>query len=387
MVMPLFYGLAALGLLLTALQLAAVRSCVRAKRGKASGFTPPVSILKPLKGIDDNLFDNLDSFCSLDYPVYEIIFALRSADDPAYKVARKVKERHPEKDIRIVAEWCDEGLNPKVNNLTPAYRVSKHGFILISDSNVLVDKDYLRDTVRHMEDAEVGLVSNLIRGVRSRTVGSLLENMHLNSFIAGGVCFFEKFMRRPCVVGKSMLIRKECLEEIGGFGSVKDHLAEDYILGRKMKEAGMKVVLSNHVINTVNEYWQVRQFMARHARWGRLRRRIGGPAYILELITNPDLMSLVPLVVYGPTRYTVSAVMAVWTLKAAMDYMTGRLVGSDIHALFYLLSPVKDLLIGLVWFVPVFSNKVEWRGDRYIICKDSLLQPCREDHGKSVVAY
>ena len=123
-----------------------------------------------MKGLDDNLFENLESFCTQDYPTYEIILALREISDPAYKVAVKIKEKFKDRDISIIAQWCEEGLNPKVNNLIPAYRASKYDFFLISDSNVLADKDYLRDTVQHMEDGEVGLVSNLIRGIGGRTV-------------------------------------------------------------------------------------------------------------------------------------------------------------------------------------------------------------------------
>ncbi|MGA2192919.1 MAG: ceramide glucosyltransferase [Nitrospirota bacterium] len=386
MVALLFYSIAAFGLVLYVIQVFAVRSCVSAP-GKATDFMPPVSILKPLKGIDDNLFDNLESFCKQDYPEYEIVFALRDLTDPACKVALKVKDKYPDQDITIVAKWCDDGLNPKVNNLIPAYRVSKYGLVLVSDSNVLVEKDYLREIVRHMEDPEVGLVSSLIRGIRARTLGSVFENLHLNSFTVGGVCFLEKVLKMPCVVGKSMLLRKKHFEEIGEWSGVKEYLAEDYILGRKMKEAGKKVVLSNHFINTVNEYWQVGQFTARHTRWGKLRWRIGGPKYFAELIGNPVLMSLIPLMVFGPTRITLPATFLVWSLKSLGDYSIGRTVRSDLHPLFYLFVPLKDIIIGIVWFVPIFSNKVEWRGDRYIISKDSFLYPCPEDETRSVAAY
>ena len=387
MVMAIFYGLAAFGLILCLIQVAAVRSCVRNRVCKASGFTPPVSILKPLKGIDDNLFDNLESFCNLDYPDYELILALRSPDDPAFKVARKIKDKYPDRDIKIVAEWCEDGLNPKVNNLVPAYRVSRYPFILISDSNVLVGKDYLMDTMAQMEDPDVGLVSNMIRGVRGRTLGSVFENLHLNTFIAGSVSFFDRFLKRPCVVGKSMFLRREYLDRLGGFRAVKDHLAEDYIIGRRMREMGKKVVLSSYAIETVNEYWQVRQFVARHSRWGKLRWRIGGPAYLQELIANPVVMSAVPLALAGHSWLTLSAPVIVWSFKVALDYAMGRLIGADLHPAHYFLSPVKDLVIGVVWFVPIFSNKVEWRGDRYIIGKDSHLYPCQEGPSKSVVAY
>jgi len=375
MIFVAFSLLTAFGLGIYYLQVAAVRSCISQPNLEAGLYEPPVSILKPLKGMDDSLFENLESFCQQDYPEYEIIFALRSFDDPAYRVALRIKEQFPARDISIVAEWCGEGLNPKVDTLVPAYRASKHGFVLISDSNVRVEKEYLKEIVKHMQDPEVGLVSNLIRGVGSGSLGSALENLHLNTFVVGGVCFLDRFMKTPCVVGKSMFIRREHLEKLGGFGEVKDHLAEDYIFGRKMKQLGKKVVLSNHIINTVNESWHVRQFLARHIRWGKLRRQIGGAAYLLELLGNPVVMSLVPLFLLGISSMTLFLPLAAFSLKAAGDYFMGRLIKAGANPVLYLLSPLKDVLIGMAWFVPVFSNKVEWRGDRYIIGKDSFLSP------------
>jgi ceramide glucosyltransferase len=371
-----FYYLTGLGFLIYLVQVLAVRSVVKAP-GEKNGHLPPISVLKPLKGLDDNLFENLESLCNQDFPEYEIIFGLREISDPAYKVAVKIKEKYKDRDITILPQWCEEGLNPKVNNLIPAYRASKYDFFLISDSNVLADKDYLRDTVRHMQDGSVGLVSNLIRGVGGRTVGSVLENLHLNTFILCGVCFLEKILKMPCVVGKSMLIRKSHFERIGGFGAVKDHLAEDYIIGRKMKEAGFKVALSNHVINTVNVYWQTGQFVSRHARWGKLRYRIGGVSYPAELLGNFVFISFVPLLFRGPSKFTVLLPVSAWLLKSCGDYLTGRILESEMHPLLYLFSPLKDMIIGVVWFVPIFSNSIEWRGDRYTITKDSLLHPCK----------
>ncbi|MDA8241745.1 MAG: ceramide glucosyltransferase [Nitrospiraceae bacterium] len=339
---------------------------------------PPVSILKPLKGLDDGLFDNLESFCNLDYPEYELIFALQNQNDPAYKVVKKIKDKYPARDICIVVEHCDEGLNPKVNNLIPAYRKAKYDLILISDSNVRVEKDYLSDISRHMADASVGLVSNMIRGISGRSVGAVLENLHLNSFIVGSVCFLDKYLRMPCVIGKSMLMRKDDLEAIGGFGAVKDLLAEDYIIGERIHRLGKKVLLSNHVINNVNEYWGVKKFINRHTRWGKLRWKIGGAKYFPELLSNAVFMSFIPLIFLPFTKLSLFLAAATSVTKIARDYYLGNRLGADMHPLLYAFTPFKDLVIGSLWFVPVLSNTVAWRGNRYIIGKDSLLFPYPE---------
>jgi len=378
----IFAGLTIIGLICYALQLAAVRSYtsqpVSSSGEGASLPLPPISILKPLRGLDDNLFDNLESFCLLDYPEYEIIFALQDYNDPAYKVAHRVKDKYPGKNISLVVERCNAGLNPKVNNLIPAYKASRYGHILISDSNVMAGKDYLKEMAKHLSDPEVGLVSSIIRGVGARTPGSVFENLHLNSFIIGSVCFLDKFLKIPCVIGKSMLMKKSDLEALGGLKAFKDVLAEDYIIGKKMKESGKKVALSTHAINNVNHYWGIKKFMNRHTRWGKLRWRIGGIRYMLELFGNPVFMSFIPLLLTGISDVKVSFAIIVGLIKICGDIYIGERIGSEMNPLLYLLSPVKDIVIGIVWFIPIIDNTVVWRGNRYIIGKDSALSPIQE---------
>jgi ceramide glucosyltransferase len=338
----------------------------------------PVSILKPLKGLDDNLFDNLESFCMQDYPEYEIIFSLQDYNDPAYKVARKIKDKYPERDISLIVERCNEGLNPKVNNLLAAYRTSKYEHVLISDSNVLVDKTYLREIAGSMNEPGVGLVSNLIKGIGGRSIGSVFENLHMNSFVMGSVCFLDKFLKMPCVVGKSMLMRKADLDAIGGLRAFKDILAEDYMIGKMMHEKGKKVVLSHYMIKNVNHYWGIRKFINRHTRWGKLRWKIGGPKYFTELMGNTVFMSSLPVALWEPSKLTVSFALLVCLAKIAGDYYMGRRAGSDLNPFLYFLAPLKDIVIGFIWFVPVLSTTVVWRGNRFIIGKNSVLVPCPE---------
>jgi ceramide glucosyltransferase len=394
--MTLFGICAAISIVATVLyllQVGAARSLIR-ERSESDGSTappretslPPVSILKPLRGLDDNLFDNLASFCTQDYPEYEILFALQDRNDPAYKVAKKVQDAHPGSNITLVVERCNAGLNPKVNNLIPAYRRSRHPSILISDSNVLVDKNYLREIMRRAQDPAVGLVSNVIRGVGGRSLGAVLENLHLNSFIIGSVSFLDRFLGMPCVIGKSMLMKKADLEALGGLSAFKDILAEDFIIGREMRRAGKKVVLSSYLINNVNEYWSVRRFLNRHTRWGKLRWKIGGYKYLSELLANPVFVAALPIMVSGPARTELSFAGLIALIKVLGDAALGRVIdagspGSGMtkrSPFIYLLGPLKDLLIGFLWFVPLLSPTVVWRGNRYLIGKDSRLSPCPE---------
>jgi ceramide glucosyltransferase len=387
------------GIILYLFQVGSACSLVKQKRTYAGGIstTPagslhPVSILKPLRGLDDNLFDNLASFCTQDYPSYEIIFCLQDINDPAYKVASKVKEKSPERNITIVVENCNIGLNPKVNNLIPAYRRARHPYILISDSNVMVDENYLKEIMGHTADPSVGLVSNLIRGIGGRSLGALFENLHLNSFVIGSVSFLDRVLGMPCVVGKSMLMKKDDLEALGGLAAFKDILAEDFIIGREMRRSGKKVVLSNYLVCNVNEYWSVKRFLNRHTRWGKIRWKIGGIKYISELLANPVFIAALPLLFRGPSRETLSLAAFVGLIKVLGDSLTGRTIASSAaitydhkqSPLIYFLAPLKDILIGILWFVPLLSSTVVWRGNRYLIEQDSRLIP---GHGTDVWSW
>ena len=338
-------------------------------------FSPPISILKPLKGLDDDLLDNLVSFCKQDYPDYEIIFCLEEANDPALKLAEKIQKMYPRKRISIVIKEGDYALNPKVNNLVTAYRKSQFPYFLISDSDVRVDKDYLAEIIKHMEDPRVGLVSNLTRGIDSRTIGALLENLHLNSFVIGNVALLTAFFKIPVVVGKSMLIRKKTFEEIGGFETVKNVLAEDYVIGQRMHKKGARVITSSHVINAVNHSRTLKQFLKRHARWGKLRWKLGVIGYVSEIISNAVFIACLSLVALGPTPRSITLAAAVFCLKIMGDYALGKRILSAHRFLHYCISPLKDIVIGFIWFVPFISRTVKWRRHKYKITKGSVLVP------------
>lgn len=393
----IFTGLVAIGIIDVVLQNLAIRALIPKNRilpeadfligekegmsrkatsispSASTGFYPPISILKPLKGLDDDLSYNLTSFCKQAYPDYEIIFALEEKGDPAFKLAEEIKKQYPQKKISIVVKKRDYALNPKVDNLIAAYEASQFPYVLISDSDVRVADDYLQEIIKPMEDPKVGLVSNLIRGIGDRTFGSLLENLHLNSFVIGHVAILNGFFKMPTVVGKSMLMRKEAFEEIGAFEPVRSVLAEDYVIGDLMDKKGKRVVTLGYVVNAVNHYRTFKQFIKRHVRWGKLRRKLAGIGYVSEIISNAVFISCIALVVLGPTTRTISLVAAAVVVKIVGDYLLGRRIRSAHPFFHYLVSPIKDVIIGFLWFVPFFSRNVMWRRHRYKISKGTLL--------------
>ncbi len=352
------------------LQILALRK--KLSENSHSSFLPPVSIIKPLKGIDDNLFDNLESFCKQDYPEYEIIFSLQDVNDPAYRIAEKIKNKYPHL-VRIILDGSQRALNPKVKNMITAYRNSKYDYFLISDSNVYVGKDYLRKTVSCMTE-NTGLVTNLIVGVSGRSIGAKLENLQLNSFVILATCFLDKFLKMPCSIGKSMLMRKRDFEEIGGFDAIKDILAEDYMLGKLMHEKGKGVVLSNYMVKNVNEYWSLSRFLNRHTRWAKIRWKIGGIKYFTEPLSNPLFLSSLTFFVDNFSIMSLKVFLMTLLLKISFDFYTSRLIKSPLN-ISVLLIPIKDLITALIWFVPFISCRLSWRGNIYKIGKDTIIIP------------
>jgi ceramide glucosyltransferase len=352
------------------LQVSALRKKLKEKA--PNSFTSPISIIKPLKGLDDNLFDNLESFCKQDYPEYEVILSLENRNDPAYRVAEKIKNKYPDR-VTIVIDNSSKALNPKVRNMMTAYKISKYDYFLISDSNVYVDSDYLKKTSASMSE-DVGLITNLIVGTGGKSFGAVLENLKLNSFILLSVCLLDKFLKMPCSIGKSMLMRKKDFEEIGGFSAVQDVLAEDYLIGKLIHEKGKKVVLSNYMIENVNEYWSIKRFFNRHTRWAKIRWKIGGVKYFTEPLTNPVFIASLITLFYAFSNLSLILLLLSVLIKTTGDYFVMRMIKQK-PGIQMILSPIKDLISGIIWFVPFITSKVNWRGNLYLISENTVLMP------------
>jgi ceramide glucosyltransferase len=156
---------------------------------------------------------------------------------------------------------------------------------------------------------------------------------------------------------------------------VRNVLAEDYVIGDLMHKQGKGVVTSGHVINAVNHYRTFKQFIKRHVRWGKLRRKLAGIGYVSELVSNAVFLSCIALIVVGPSSHTIFLAAAALVVKILGDYLLGKRLRSAHRFFHYLLSPIKDIIIGFLWFVPFFSRTVMWRRHRYKISKGTLLIP------------
>jgi len=223
----------------------------RALRRQLSGAAPSprafpgISVLKPLRGVDDDLEANLASFAALSWPEYEVLLGLHDDADPAGAVARAAVARWPGV-FRVVPQSGELGMNPKVSQLASLSAAARHAILVVSDSNVRVEPGYLAEIAARLEDPAVGLVTHLIAGVGERSAGALLENLHLAGGVATGIAAAKQVAGRDVVMGKSMAFRAVDLAALGGLEPVKDLLAEDFVIGQMVPRLlGKRVELAS----------------------------------------------------------------------------------------------------------------------------------------------
>lgn len=355
---------ALVGLALAAVFWRAQRRLLAAPAPSEPADLPPVTILKPLKGLDEGLERNLRNFFRQDYPNYELILGSPEADDPALGVARRIAAEFPGIPSRVVVGGESLCPNPKMNLLAGLARHARHGVYLISDSNIEADPGYLRDLVAHLHRPGVGLVSSLFRGTAWRGLGGALESLQLNTFVMGGVSAAHLLLGMPCVVGKSMLFRRADLDLVGGFAHLGGHLAEDQICGEEMAARGRGVVVSGRLIDNVLGRRTVRQFLDRHLRWCRIRRRISPAGYVGEFFVNPVALSLLAAILV-PTVASLAISGGILLAASAIAASAERRAGVRRPLVAYpALELLRSVLTAVVWFVPFLSGTVTWRGDK-----------------------
>ena len=369
-------GLLALGAAVAVYAMSAVslRKLVLAARSRrASDVTPSVTIVKPLLGTDEGLEANLESFFRLDYPAdaYEVVFSMASTDDPAAAVARRVADRHPSIRTTFVFDAREPGGNAKVNRLEAALRHARFRLILFSDGNVRVRPDFLRRAVAWFDDPNVGLVSHLFQATGAQSLGSRLEALYLNGCLQPGTAAIAHLLKMPCVVGKSILISRRALDAIGGISVLRDFLAEDYLLGRRVRRAGYEVRLSGDVLDTSEVRKSPKAVWARHRRWAIMRRHLGGPLYTAELLTSAlPWFGLAMLSSSPAIRIAAAALLgARWGLEAwAAAQAGGRLRLRDVPLL-----PLRDVAAAAVFWAGMTGRHVRWRGHPLRIGKQTRI--------------
>jgi ceramide glucosyltransferase len=339
-----------------------------APRAPATPATPPVTVLKPLCGADEELRASLATFFTQDYPDYELVFGVVSQADPAIPVVRELMATFPGTRARLVVHDGNQGLNPKVANLRGMIAAADvHDHLVISDSNIAVGPGYLRSMVSRLEPG-VELVTSLIRGAEERTLGSVLEGLHLAGSVAGAVAAAEALSGDALLVGKSVLFRRSVFEKLGGMETLAAVLAEDYVMGRMFTEAGYGVRVATEVVRNVTARASLYGFVRRQARWALLRSRLAPLVYPFEPLLNPVAAGLLAVAFGAPAPLVFAWVVLLGTLR---DGVSALLLGTSPAAA--ALAPLKDLLVLAAWAAAPFKRRVSWRGRRFRVSAGTRL--------------
>jgi ceramide glucosyltransferase len=358
--------------------LLAIYAALRFFRNRPSppaDFTPPVSVLKPIRGLDREAYENYASFCNQNYPEFEILFCVLGEDDPVLPVLRRIRQDFPQRRIRLLIGAEQLGTCSKVNKLVRLAREARYDLLVVSDSDVRVSPGYLRGVVAPFGDPHVGGVTCLYRGLTDGSFGSDLEAVgNTSDFGAGVICAWltagVKF-----TLGATMATTKRHLSEIGGFEGLVNHFVDDYELGHRIAARGHRIELIADPVCVVYPRQSLRESFTHQVRWT-LAMRLADPPKGLGLIFTHGLpwallagvaarrweLGLVCLFAYLLLRLAMAWTVGVWGLRDPLLRSKMWMV------------PVRDAFNFIAWLASLFKRRIEWRGSEFYV-RDKRLVP------------
>jgi ceramide glucosyltransferase len=338
---------------------------------------PKVSVFLTLRSLDDGLEENLISVFSLDYPNFDVHFAVDALDDPCVQVAQRVRARFPGIKTAVIQVGQSRTHNPKVNKLACLEGHSDAPLIWVLDSDVRVGPQTLRALVGEHLNRGAKMVFNPVRCSGARSFGSVIEMSYVNFFMSGSILTAWKLFRQRVVIGKSLLIERKSLDAVGGFAYFADVLAEDYWLGETFIKHGFSVRCNSLWIDTIRETSTINNFFNRMGRWAKLRFNLVRPVYLLEILFNP--LALVLLFLPLLKTSALPLILIVVFVRVAVEYLVFFAINHADRRRFAIIlalfpaTLVKDLLMLFVYFIPFFSTTVSWRGNTIRIGKKTRI--------------
>jgi ceramide glucosyltransferase len=367
-------GLAVCGMGFYLLCLWSARSFQRTSSRQGAAVTPPVTILKPLRGVDPEMYESFRSHCVQDYPEYEIIFGVSEPDDPAVEAVHRLMREFPSCKIRL--QVCPEvlGNNRKTSNLVQMLAFAQHDHILINDSDIYVTPDYLRRVMAPFSRPQVGMVTCPYRGIAADTLGSKLESIGISTdFIAGVLVARQIEGGIHFALGSTLAMSRTALEAIGGLRPLVDYLADDFELGYRIAKAGYEVVLADIVVETHLPAYSFRGFFEHQMRWARSTRDSRRMGYVGLLLTFGLPWSIFAVLLAPFAWWSWTTLAAAAALRAAVALKVGVSVVHDRAVQRRLwLVPLRDLVAFGVWFASFADHTVHWRGEVFILEKGKI---------------
>jgi ceramide glucosyltransferase len=333
-----------------------------------------VTILKPLCGAEPGLETNLASFCAQVYPgPVQILFGVSEVSDPAAAVVRQLAERFPQANIELVVGASQHGANRKISNLMHMASRARHDLIVLSDSDIKVDRAYLRQVVAALDEPGVGLVTCLYRGTSDAGLWSRLAAMAINHHFLPNVLVGLKLgLARPCF-GSTIAFEAATLDRIGGFGPFANQLADDYAIGKAVRDLGLRVAVPPLFVDHTcfEQTWS--ELVRRETRWARTVRLIDPAGHAGSIITHPLPFALAAAALQGCSATGLGIIGLVLVCRVLAPVQIGRICGNREFSLW--LTPLRDLLSFVIFLASLLPGPVAWRGQRYTVRSDGTLTP------------
>jgi ceramide glucosyltransferase len=339
---------------------------------------PKVSILKPVKNIDDEMEENIKSFYELNYPDFEIIFGMDSTEDECITLLEKIQKEYSNITTRMIETGIKKDSNPKIDALSKMAKLATGQLYWVSDSNTRAEKFTLKRLVYEYISNNSKIVFSTIKGTGAESIGSIIENAHLNFFVSGSIILAWIYARQQIIVGKSMLIEKEALDKLGGFLYFKEYLAEDFIMGEVYTKMEFPISTNFVWITNINKKNSIKSFISRHTRWAKMRFHIKRLYYLSEILLNPIAISIFSLMFTG--KKGIIILFTTISFKIFLEYVNFLNINTEDRKKFknIFLFPIsillKDILLFFVYISPFFSSEVDWRGRKIKIGKMSRIE-------------
>ena len=343
-------------------------------RGKAisAPMAPPsVTILKPLKGDEPDLFRNLASFCSQTYPApVQLIFGVRDVNDEAIAVVERLKASFPDKDLDLVIEPAAHGTNPKISNLINMIPAARHQFVVLADSDIGAPADYLSGVAAASEEPGVGGVTCLYRGVAVSGFWSKLAALAIDThFLPNALIGLGAGIAKPCF-GATIALHRSRLNEIGGFEAFSDTLADDYAIGAALREKGLRIAIPPLLIENSCSKSSFAELWRHELRWARTILIVAPLGYAGSLVTHPLPFALLAFAAGTPVAGSALAILAI-LCRIVLLHVTTRSHSRALPP--YWLIPIRDLLSFAIFVWSFCGRDVAWRGRNYSVRADGSM--------------
>ena len=357
---PLLYYLLAI--------LAALRFFSPQREEARAAYSPPASLLKPVRGVDFGSYENFASFCKQDYPEYEILFAVNDESDPALPVIRQIIAEFPQRKIRLFINAEDLGANRKVNKLVMLAREAQHDVLVLTDGDVRVGPGYLREVVAPLGEKKIAAVTSFYRAMAQENLGAKLEAIGAASDFFAGVLIARWKEGIRFALGASISTTKEWVRRMGGFEVLVDALADDYEFGYRLAKAGGEIALSREPVWTMYTAQTLRGFWEHQLRWARTI-RLCRPLSYLGLLVTQGLPWTILAALLAPAGWIANTYLAAYlVLRSAMAWTVGAWgVGDQVLRRNLWLVPARDAIFFVVWLASFGSNRIRWGPIEYAV--------------------